>query len=51
MTRSAEKALAFQAIGHYVYEFSWLCWDMKHALTSVPYLTGSAYTTIQLVTG
>lgn len=51
LTRSAEKALAFQAIGHYVYEFSWLCWDMKYSLTSVPHLTGSAYTTIQLVTG
>ncbi len=51
MTRGAESAAAFQAIGRYVYEFSWLCWDMKMALTSVPGLSGRAYTTIQLITG
>lgn len=51
MTRDDESASAFQAIGHYVYEFSWLCWDMKQALASVPGLTGPAYTTIQMIAG
>lgn len=51
MKRAAETEAAFQAIGHYVYEFSWLCWDMKQALSSVPGLSGTAYTTIQMITG
>ena len=51
MNREEEMASAFQAIGRYVYEFSWLCWDLKMAIATVPGLTGSAYTTLELVTG
>lgn len=51
MALVTETDLSFRAIGRYVYEFSWLCWDMKQALSSVPGLIGKGYTTIELIAG